>query len=177
MADEQKGFSVKGCAKEISRHDHNPELQSIQLRRIKFVWKIRVPSKVGIFGWRFVLGRLPTREQLKIRGIIVDDIDCCCVFCFQEMETSSPHFDSCPFTRRIWNKVGQWIGDNVNLQNEDLRNFLDHFDKIKAVKERLTVGVIWIAVMWNLWMIRNAILFKGSIFNFDECFSAIVLSS
>ncbi|XP_058726222.1 uncharacterized protein LOC131597548 [Vicia villosa] len=86
-------------------------------------------------------------------------------------------FDGCPTTRRIWSKVGEWIGSSVNLSNKELRNYLDHFTKIKAVDERLTVGIIWSAVLWNFWLMRNDILFKGNVFTFDECFSAIVLTS
>lgn len=58
------------------------------------------------------------------------------------MENSFHVFDGCPITRRIWNKVGQWLEDLVVLLNEELRNYVNHFDKVKAVKERLTVGVI-----------------------------------
>lgn len=93
------------------------------------------------------------------------------------MENFHHLFDSFSFIRRIWNKVGEWLGDSVNLSNDELRNYLDYFDKIKTVDERLTVGVIWTAVMWNLWVMKNAILFRGNIFNFDECFTAIVFGS
>lgn len=49
IADENSGFSIKGCAKELSNHDCGMGLQSLKLRRISFVCKLKVPSKVGIF--------------------------------------------------------------------------------------------------------------------------------
>lgn len=81
-------------------------MQTQELRRISFMWKIIVPSKVGIFGWRYVLGRLPTRDQLKVRGAIVDDIDFCCVLCFHDLENTNHLFGCYPLTKIIWTKVG-----------------------------------------------------------------------
>lgn len=45
------------------------------------------------------------RDILKARGILVDDLDTCCVFCFQSTENSSHLFDECLITSRIWTKV------------------------------------------------------------------------
>lgn len=117
------------------------------LRNQSFMWELKVLSKVSIFAWRFILGRLPTRQQAKIRGILVDDRECCCVFCFNVLEDSIHLFDSCPFTRRIWSKIGQWLGISDKMTNEELRSFFEHFDKIKAKDERLTVDLIWFAVL------------------------------
>ncbi|XP_058755197.1 uncharacterized protein LOC131628381 [Vicia villosa] len=177
LPDETNGFSFKRCASEICRRDVNLGMHSIVLKKLSFLWQLSVPSKVGIFGWRFVLGRLPTRDLLKARGIIGNDSECGCVFCSSVPENLSHLFDSCSVTRGIWTKVGQWLGDSVNLSLEELRNFLDHADKVKAKEDRLTVGIIRLSTLWNVWLMRNAIIFKGIIFCFDECLSAIVMSS
>ncbi|XP_058777040.1 uncharacterized protein LOC131651391 [Vicia villosa] len=176
--DDSHSFTVKDCVTIIKRGGFSVGLQEEVLSRISFIWKLKIPSKVGIFLWRFSLARLPTKDQLKKRGILNEDSDCCCVFCFQVLEDNYHLFDGCTITRRIWHKVGEWIGTtSINLSNEELRNFPDNFTKIKVVDERLTVGIIWSAVLWNLWIIRNSILFSGNVFTFDECYSAIVLTS
>ncbi|XP_058784991.1 uncharacterized protein LOC131659888 [Vicia villosa] len=175
--DEEAGFSVKACAEEFRKRGTVVGLQSDVLSKLGFMWKLKVPSKVSIFAWRYILGRLPTRDQLNNRRILVGDRDCCYAFYFNAMENSNHLFVSCPFTSRILIKVGDWLGNLVTLTNVELRSYVDHFDKIKAIDERLTVEVIWLAVLWNLWMMRNAILFNSYIFNFDECYSAIVLVS
>lgn len=36
------------------------------------------------------------------------------------------------------------------MTNEELWRFFEHFDKIKEKDDRLIVGVIWLAVLWNL---------------------------
>ncbi|XP_058746506.1 uncharacterized protein LOC131619428 [Vicia villosa] len=175
--DESKGFSVKACGEEIRRFGMAADLHPGTLNRLTFMWKLNVPSKVAIFAWRLILDRLPTRDHLKSKGILIDDNVCCCAFCPHVLETSSHLFDDCVISDRIWRKISQWIGISGKLTTAELKNFSNHFEKIKAKDERLTVGVIWLAVLWNLWKVRNAIIFNGYIFNFDECYSSIILSS
>jgi hypothetical protein len=45
---------------------------------LKKLWSANVPSKVGIFGWRMLLGKLPTREALYSKGIITNQLDRYC---------------------------------------------------------------------------------------------------
>ncbi|XP_058757865.1 uncharacterized protein LOC131631101 [Vicia villosa] len=108
--DESAGFSVKACGVEIRRYDIATRLHPGILNRLNFMWDLIVPSKIAFFAWRFILDRLPTWDHLKSRGILLDDSECYCVFCFQVLETSSHLFDDCVFSDRIWSKIGQWLG-------------------------------------------------------------------
>lgn len=88
---EENGFSVKSCAEEPRRRDLAERLQPAVLSKLRFMWKMKVPSKVSIYAWRFILGRLPARDQLKNRCILVEERDCCCVFlfhCYGELQSS-----------------------------------------------------------------------------------------
>lgn len=40
----------------------------------KVIWKIQVPNKIRHFVWRVVKDSLPSRQNLKIRHVLVDDI-------------------------------------------------------------------------------------------------------
>ncbi|XP_058786284.1 uncharacterized protein LOC131660936 [Vicia villosa] len=175
--DAEEEFTVKLCAHTIKKRD-TENMVGIPVRKtLLAMWDIKAPSKVKIFAWRLILDRLPTKDQLKKRGILDTDRDCCCVFCSQEEESSKHLFDSCPITRNIWSRVGGWLGNSCNLSIEELPSFFTVSEKIKGVEERLTLGVIWLAVVWNIWKMRNAIIFNGCSFNFDDCYSAIVLAS
>lgn len=52
------------------------------LAEIKFLWKAlwraKVPGKVKICIWRGCLNALPTRVNLKVKKVVMDD---CCVIC------------------------------------------------------------------------------------------------
>lgn len=55
------------------------------------IWASQVPSKVHVFGCRFLQGRLATRDQLVSRGII-DPVHFTCPFCFHVDERVSHIF-------------------------------------------------------------------------------------
>ncbi|XP_058775849.1 uncharacterized protein LOC131650136 [Vicia villosa] len=171
------GFTVKSCAAVIRKRSSMALLGEANRKKLSFIWKIAAPSKVQVLAWRMVLDRIPTISQLKRRGILHDEADCRCVFCLDHEEDSTNLFVECPVLEKIWEKVGVWIGNSISLSNLELRNYLAFFDKIKVLDERLTVGGIWLAVVWTIWNTRNSIVFRGGMFIFDDCFSAIVLSS
>ncbi|XP_058749960.1 uncharacterized protein LOC131622973 [Vicia villosa] len=175
--DKYGGFTVSSCAKEIKKRGAEQGVDSAVAAKLNLLWNLKAPSKVKIFVWRLILDRNPTRHQLKKKRILITPSDCCCVFCSSAEEDSNHLFVGCPVLEKVWEKIGVWIGTSISLSNLELRNYLAFFDKIKVLDERLTVGIIWMAVVWNFWIMRNAIVFRGCTFSFDECVSAIVLSS
>lgn len=78
------------------------------------------------------------------------------------------------FARGIWDKIESWISSRDDIVREELRMFLVYSHLIKNLDDRLTVGLIWLAVVQNLWVIRNAIIFNGITLIFDDCYSAIL---
>jgi hypothetical protein len=55
-------------------------LDHVVLEAIKKLWKNDAPSKVLVFGWRFLLDRLLTRSALSHRGILNNPNDCLVFF-------------------------------------------------------------------------------------------------
>ncbi|XP_058740984.1 uncharacterized protein LOC131629575 [Vicia villosa] len=139
----EEGFTVKSCAAAIRNRSSLAYLEEAERKKLSFLWNLEAPSKVKVLSWRMVLGRNPTRNQIKRRGILRDDNDCCCVFCFRHEEDSNHLFVDCPILDKLWEKVGVWIGNSISLSNLELRNYLAFFDKIKVLDERLIVGGIW----------------------------------
>lgn len=62
VKDQERVFSVKSTKTLIQ--DQPPGEQDIT-----FKWNSWNPIKVNIFGWRATKGRLPTRNDLGIRGL------------------------------------------------------------------------------------------------------------
>lgn len=91
---------------------------------LSFFWKVQAPSNILMFGWRLTLNRLPTRDQLMRRDIVVDDIYNNCAFSFKEEESKIHLFDMCEVSRRIWAKMCNWLGNNLTLSIEDLSSFI-----------------------------------------------------
>lgn len=124
-----------------------------------------------------MLNRIPTKDQLFNRGILSEARDLCCVFCSTKLETLSHLFRCFSHSIRIWNNFSKWMGNLVDLSLGDFLDFFSHCDKVKCSSQRTIMAVIWVATVWSLWLMCNAIIFKEKVFIFDDCMSAIVLRS
>lgn len=123
IEDPEEGFLIRACADIICNRGGTTGMIQRDKEALSFLWNLSAPSNVKMFGWRFLLNTLPVRDQLRRRGIVVNDHKFCYVFCFREEENSSHPFYSCLFSRRIWEKVECWIGDGVDLDADDLKSF------------------------------------------------------
>ncbi|CAI8590122.1 unnamed protein product [Vicia faba] len=141
--DPGEGFSVRSCAEFLRTRDIRAELNQGVREALFFLWKLSAPSKdvwLKIFA-----SRLPIRDQLRRRRIVVNDRDSCCMFCFREEENFSHLFDTCNFTRRIWDKVVEWIGGDVDLSAEELSDGVEYLvdeecDYVKHFRSFLCLG-------------------------------------
>jgi hypothetical protein len=84
---------------------------------LKKLWSANVPSKVNIFGWRLLLGKLPTREALYSKGIITNQVDRSCVFCRNEVEDIDHVFFKCNVSATVWEYIFKWVGVNTPAFN------------------------------------------------------------
>lgn len=66
------------------------------------VWKIKVPSKMQVFGWKFISNRIATKEKLAKTSIIVDDNDKVCPFCLLDIETLNHLMVQCVYAKLVW---------------------------------------------------------------------------
>jgi hypothetical protein len=72
------------------------------------VWS-SAPSKVIVFSWQALLGRLSTRSNLARRGVVLVG-GSTCVFCGLFDETENHLFASCSWAWSVWLKVFKWFG-------------------------------------------------------------------
>lgn len=66
-----------------------PDLRLIDNISCNRLWNKLIPSKVSVFGWRLLLNRLPTKDQLLLRGSI-DPSQSSCSLCAKDF--SKPSF-------------------------------------------------------------------------------------
>lgn len=88
---------------------------------LRIIWEVSVPSKLKLFGWRFVLDRLPTRNHLFNRGVILLQQEARCVFCQLEQEDFNHFLLNCPALKSLWIKLQGWL--DIQLE-EDIVNCL-----------------------------------------------------
>lgn len=135
-------------------------LKSVFLSAVNYLWELKVPSSIALFGWRFLMNRLPTKDQLYKRGITMDRS---CVLYGQEDESLSHLFDSCGITDGIWMSISSWLGNNLQFSLAKLKSFFHNSAKISNRPLRITVAVVWLATVWSLWLNRNDIIFNNTV--------------
>jgi hypothetical protein len=76
-----------------------------ELRVFKNIWKSPAPSKVVAFSWQLLYDRIPTRDNLLLRGVLPTQSDDLCVWCDDMRESSSHLFLHCKVAFLVWCEI------------------------------------------------------------------------
>jgi hypothetical protein len=169
------GFSVKVIylflSKKLSPPSHISQIQAATIFR---VWESWAPSKVIVFSWQLLLSRIPTLTNLASRGVMFTGGSSACVMCGVGAETEHHLFLACPFAWKIWMLVCSWFGV-VEVILGSLCSFLECFLKSisRGKKSRQGILLVWHAVLWSLWRVRNEKIFQQKGNNVGEVLERI----
>ncbi|XP_058725811.1 uncharacterized protein LOC131597115 [Vicia villosa] len=143
---------------------------------LKVMWELKIPPKMHIFAWRFFIEKIPSKDELLNRGVTCI-LNSDCVFCGNHPEVFSHLFFNCHVVKEIWTQMYGWLGIEEVLNGVDFLDFGAIQDKVKNANHRLKINIVWIAIIWCIWLMRNAIIFKGEAFSFDVvCSNTVFLS-
>jgi len=93
-SDESGSFTVRSAYECLVKADRGP-----QIAAFKYLWKTKTFPNVVITAWRVMLGRVPTRECLRKRGVMLDSV--VCVMCQSEEESCQHLFLDCKHARSV----------------------------------------------------------------------------
>ncbi|GKU89268.1 hypothetical protein SLEP1_g3431 [Rubroshorea leprosula] len=88
----------------------SPKCSILDEKWSRVLWGKYVPSKLSIFGWRLLLNRLATKDNLCRRGVVVPGGNVCCEFCHEGVEHLQHIFCECKAVWLVWRKVLGWWG-------------------------------------------------------------------
>ncbi|PNY13317.1 hypothetical protein L195_g009970 [Trifolium pratense] len=71
------------------------------------LWDSPAPSKVIAFSWQLLYDRIPTRKNLKVRGLLGVDMPWECV---GSVESAIHLFLHCPSAMVVWYDIFRWLG-------------------------------------------------------------------
>uniref|UniRef100_A0A2N9F0V7 non-specific serine/threonine protein kinase n=1 Tax=Fagus sylvatica TaxID=28930 RepID=A0A2N9F0V7_FAGSY len=136
-------------------HSHSESSSAIHLRRFwKSMWRLSVPSKCKHLLWRACTASLPTRNNLRHRGIMVDPK---CLFCNIETETITHILWACPMARNVWGIVPGKLQKMSHTENLDFRDLT----MAVASSTHRRDFELWTVITWSIWTARNKFLFEG----------------
>ncbi|XP_057418457.1 uncharacterized protein LOC130712651 [Lotus japonicus] len=131
------------------------------------IWKSLAPSNIKAFAWRLLQDRIASWENLFKRQVFAAPEQATCSLCRISLESSWHLLFLCPVSYVIWQLVFRWLGvDSITASSPR-----DHFNRFKIgwnnTQRRVALSV-WFATVWNLWLVRNSIVFQGGLFNHES---------
>ena len=141
------------------------------------MWKSSTPSKVVAFGWRMILNRISTRDNLALRNVLSPEVSPLCVMCNSKEESTLHLSLHCDVACVVWSKLMVWL----NCWFLTPPNFFVHWKCWsvggKSIKEIKGFWLIWHTTIWVLWNRRNDKIFKGRNFEVEELVEEIKVLS
>jgi len=112
----------------------------------RFLWLKAVPLKVLIFAWRLFLNRIPTRDKLFQRKVLLVSEHGCIANCGIN-EDIEHLFLTCCFFGGVWNIVAIWLGFSSAFHCQ-LFAHLHQFSGLRGFSKKSTksMQIIWLSV-------------------------------
>ena len=154
------GYFVKSgyhVAREVLKHEGWAECSSGgDMQQVwQALWKMRLPNKIKIFGWRVFHGILPTRVNLMKKKIIRESL---CPICTRLLENELHVFWECPATQDVW------AGSRIRIQKCNLGQ-RDMVQLFQYLLDRLDTDEVELFLIqaWVIWNQRNSVLHGGKL--------------
>jgi hypothetical protein len=130
-------YTVKEAYLKLSEED------DVEVEWAKEVWNPIIPAKMSILVWCLFHERLPTKDNLRRRGIQLNSSTLCVGGCGSKENTNHLFFNS-PMLSIVWKATVKWLGISTAFVEGDydhLKMFKGLVVGGKKVKDKL--GVIW----------------------------------
>jgi hypothetical protein len=96
-------FSVKVAFESLSLEiAPGPILPSFEARVFNNIWASPAPSKVIVFSWQLLYNRIPTKDNLVLRGVLPPGSGANCNWCIGVGESASHLFLHCRSVLVVW---------------------------------------------------------------------------
>jgi ribonuclease HI len=134
----------------------------------KIIWKLQIPNSTKVFMWRACHNILPTKGNLKRRGIGTDDL---CQICCQEKETVFHVLWECPAAQDVWG-----ASERVFQKRKTLGT--DFMVLVGDLADTLSRGELFLFAVTakEIWRRRNVVL-HGGVFTHPSMVAKIAQAS
>jgi len=137
----------------------------------KIIWSQDVPPSKSLTVWRIMHNKLPTDENLSIRGCYIPSI---CNCCHANIETSSHLFFECPYASKLWNWLASVL--NMNLQFTSYDDVWKICDRNWSSQCKVVVKASLINIFSTIWYVRNQARFNDKAINWRTAINLIISS-
>lgn len=75
-------------------------VENVPIRFYSLLWSLHIPSNIVAFVWRISLNKLPTKENLRKQGVVLNELGYQCSFCQDQEESVNHVLFTCRFATR-----------------------------------------------------------------------------
>ena len=111
----------------------------------KSVWKLKVPGKIKHFLWKSCTNSSPTKENLRKRTIIQQNV---CHLCSDHPEDVKHALWGCSKVSQVWQRRFGWL---VNTQDKEG----SFSDLVLSVQKNHRLFPLFAVTAWSVWHHRN----------------------
>lgn len=126
----------------------------------KSFWKLDVPEKIKVFGWRTITNCLPVRARLRMKGV---DIEEECPLCDDAMESAKHLLCDCSISRAVWSCA---MLEN-QVRGGEGKNFAELISVLLQQGPKPVVE-LFLTTCWFIWSGRNDVIWKGARFDASQ---------
>ena len=119
------------------------------------LWKLNVPCKIKIFGWRACQNILPTRVNLAQRKIIENTY---CELCKRAPENGIHVLWECGVAQGVWAESLVKLQKCTHGQGDVLQLFVDLLKRLSIEEFEL-----FLVLAWFIWNQRNSVIHRGKL--------------
>jgi hypothetical protein len=174
----EDGFTVKSCYDLLHRTFNAPiEIGSLKKYVFSNIWRCAAPSKVCAFSWQMVLGRIPTKDNLRKRNMLRGDQVSCSLCTTAAVETPSHLFLHCPCVSKDWYAIMNWLG-LILISPPNMEISMAMFAGCGREKvSKAGLILVWNSVMWVVWKMRNDCIFNNKVVVVEDMVEQVQLLS
>jgi hypothetical protein len=171
-------FTVNSCYIALTKHAALvSDFSDFQKLVFQSIWRSAAPLKVTAFSWQALHDRIPTRRNLHRRGVIVDLAATGCIFCGAVPGTAAHIFLHCSLDAQVWYKVCRWLGFCFVNPPTLFNSFASFLGLTSSKKRKKGLSLIWHAVVWVIWKVRNDLIFNNKSITEEEVVDLVKVSA
>ncbi|KAF3519937.1 hypothetical protein DY000_02059984 [Brassica cretica] len=116
--------------------------------------------------WKILQGALPIGENLRKRGMLLNNVCCRC----EEIETADHLFLHCQFAKDVW-------ASSLLQQNPNVHEFLSFKEALISLHGVVSLPPLGVSIdlfpwiCWGIWLARNKVVFENRASSPSEFFS------
>lgn len=135
----------------------------------KLLWHKLIPPSKSILVWRIINNKLPTDDNLWLRGIVNVSMSS---MCGEAAETIHHLFCSCRLAKKFWNWLASVI--NCGIDSDSIASILSICDKKFSSQVLDVIRACIINVFWAIWFCRNRNRFENKQIHFKTAIAMII---